>query len=279
MTKTIILELFQPFAQYRNPFTFFYGQSYPLPPKSTIIGMLQNITNNYYDVSFFDLQVSIHGGFESLFWNYQNLIKSSPNDIKLMNYKGKVKLWNQKRPLYNKGIKSQRSPVSQQELFNGHLFIFIKGKENIIENIRNALEKPTKIPYLGRSEDIFFLKNLYHEENISCNVSSVKNNIWLNQPSYMKLNNKSKDLKFPIKGSDFSVYSIPTKVLFKNNDRIIKNKLELRDSTRRFTEFETVIHTGLNQNLYLENEVKVEKYKINDERNLIFKIPQDYGWL
>jgi CRISPR-associated protein Cas5t len=47
--KTLFVEIFQPFAQYRNPFTFYYAQSYPLPPKSTIIGMLQNATDRYYD--------------------------------------------------------------------------------------------------------------------------------------------------------------------------------------------------------------------------------------
>ena len=46
--KIFLMEIFQPFAQYRNPFTFYYAQTYPLPPKSTIIGMLQNAQNDWY---------------------------------------------------------------------------------------------------------------------------------------------------------------------------------------------------------------------------------------
>ena len=47
--QTLKVDLFLPFAQYRNPFTFFYAQTFPLPPKSTIVGMLQNLTGEYFD--------------------------------------------------------------------------------------------------------------------------------------------------------------------------------------------------------------------------------------
>jgi len=71
MEETILfVEIFQPFAQYRNPFTFYYAQTYPLPPKSTIIGMLQNACNDWYgnnqEKDWEGLKVSIHGGFESI---------------------------------------------------------------------------------------------------------------------------------------------------------------------------------------------------------------------
>ncbi|MGB9831021.1 MAG: CRISPR-associated protein Cas5, partial [Fervidicoccus fontis] len=46
--NTLFVEIFQPFAQYRNPFTFYYAQTYPLPPKSTILGMLQNAVEDWY---------------------------------------------------------------------------------------------------------------------------------------------------------------------------------------------------------------------------------------
>ncbi|MEM3374260.1 MAG: CRISPR-associated protein Cas5, partial [Candidatus Woesearchaeota archaeon] len=79
--QTIYLEIFQPFAQYRNPFTFYYAQSFPLPPKSTVIGMLQNACDDWYGhknlEEWKNLKVSIHGGCESIFWNYQQLIKGN----------------------------------------------------------------------------------------------------------------------------------------------------------------------------------------------------------
>ncbi|MEM5832075.1 MAG: CRISPR-associated protein Cas5, partial [Candidatus Aenigmatarchaeota archaeon] len=63
--RVLYIEIFQPFAQYRNPFTFYYAQTYPLPPKSTIIGMLQNAVGDWYGNKYRDswwkLKVSVHG--------------------------------------------------------------------------------------------------------------------------------------------------------------------------------------------------------------------------
>ena len=277
MEKITLLEIFQPFAQYRNPFTFYYAQTYPLPPKSTIIGMLQNITERYYDKEFHDLKVSIHGGFESFFWNYQSLIKGA-NGIALMKHKGEIKLWNQGFPLYGSGITSQRSPVFQQELFNGRLYIFLKGEEKLIEEIEKSLLNPSKIPYIGRSEDIIFLREVYSEEKFSISENTAKKNIWLTQPAYIKLKIKNDSYKeFPIKNEKFPVYSIPLKVVFKNGEDSITNKAEITKSTKRVPEFETVMYTGLDQVIYLRDEVKVVNYSINDE-NLTFKIPEEFGW-
>jgi CRISPR-associated protein Cas5t len=279
MEKITLLEIFQPFAQYRNPFTFYYAQTYPLPPKSTLIGMLQNITGRYYDEDFYDMEISIHGGFESFFWNYQSLIKGTKDGINLKKYKGEIKLWNQGFPLYGKGITSQRSPVFQQELFNGHLYIFLKGKEHLIEEIENSLLNPSKIPYIGRSEDIIFLRGIYSEEEFSISENTTKKNIWLTLPAYIKLKNKNDShQEFPIKNEKFPVYSIPLKVTFKNGGNSITNKAEITKSTKRVPEFETVMYTGLDQVIFLKDEVKVENYNIKD-RNLTFKIPSEFGWL
>ncbi len=276
--KITLLEIFQPFAQYRNPFTFYYAQSYPLPPKSTIIGMLQNITGEYYKKKFYEIKVSIHGCFESVFWNYQSLIKGS-NGIDLMKYNGKIKLWNQGFPLYGRGVTSQRSPVFQQELFNGRVYIFLKGREDLIEEMEKALLNPSKIPYLGRSEDIIFLRGVYSEEDFSFSEKIAKKNIWLTQPAYIKLKaDNGSHGEFPIKNEKFPVYSIPLKVIFKNGDKCIKNKAEITKSTKRIPEFETVMYTGLDQVIFLKDEVKVENYNIKD-KNLNFKIPEEFGWL
>jgi len=145
--RMLYIEIFQPSAQYRNPFTFYYAQSYPLPPKSTIIGMLQNAVDDWYGNRYGinrwwdDLKISVHGGFESFFWNYQQLIKGYPEIAKINN---NIVLWDfeKKAPLYGDGKKAQRTPVYQQELFNGHLFIFLRGDNELIDKIKKSLEKP-----------------------------------------------------------------------------------------------------------------------------------------
>jgi len=277
--RTLFIELFQPFAQYRNPFTFYYAQTYPLPPKSTIIGMLQNATGKYYDEDFWNLKVSVHGGFESVFWNYQNLIKG---DINLVMHKGKIELWNQSLPLYSVGLKSQRTPVYQQELFNGYLYIFIRGDTGLIELIKSSLENPKKVLYLGRSEDVVFTKNVIdvNAYNAERGVKTVKKNIWLSYPTYIKLKDKDSGKQFPIKNEKFPVYSIPVRVEFWNNGNRIKNKAELSRETERKVDFETVIHTGSDYVIYLNEGIEIEIFKLSsNDKNLIFKIPKNFGWL
>jgi len=283
--KTLYIELFQPFAQYRNQFTFYYAQSYPLPPKSTVIGMLQNATGKYYNKDFWNLKVSVHGGFESVFWNYQNLIKGniSISKVGLLNKHDRNPLGkNIWHPLYHSNIKAQRTPVYQQELFNGHLYIFIRGDTELIELIKSSLEKPKKVLYLGRSEDVVFTKNVIdiNAYDAERSVKTVKKNIWLSYPTYIKLRDKDSGKQFPIKNEKFPVYSIPIRVEFWNNGNRIKNKAELSKETERRVDFETVIHTGLDYVIYLGKDIEIEIFKLNlNGKNLIFKIPMDFGWL
>lgn len=277
--KTLYIEIFQPYAQYRNPFTFYYAQSFPLPPKSTVIGMLQNATNRFYDEEFWKLRLSIHGGFESVYWNYQQLIKGYPK----IEIKGnKLLVVNQGLPLYNEGKKAQRTPVHQQELFNGHLYIFIRGKEDLIKEIYSALEKPKKVLSLGRSEDIVFFRSLmlFDEKDNRIKHSKSERSLWLTFPTYIKkeikLNGNARRI-FPIKTHKYPVYSIPVFVAFYNNDTPIRNKAEIKkDKTERKVEFQTVIYTGFDYVIRLLEPVNYEEVIIDDKK---FRLIEDFGWL
>ena len=272
--KTLYIELFQPFAQYRNPFTFYYAQTYPLPPRSTIIGMLQNALNDWYGHErgvdkWWNLKVSVHGGFESVFWNYQQLIKG---DIELMKNGNKMEMWNQKRPLYGPSLKSQRTPVHQQELFNGRLFIFIRGNNELITEIKEALQKPKKTLSLGRSEDVIFIKKVKMVD--AKEPKPVKKSLWMTYPTYILKNLGNEG--FPIKNERYPVYSIPLKVVFKNKGNPIKNKAEITKNTEREPTFATVIHSTYQSVIYLKEEILVEKIDVDDKT---FKIPVKWGWL
>ena len=276
---TIFIEIFQPFAQYRNPFTFYYAQTYPLPPKSTIIGMLQNACDDWYGHKFgienwWALKVSVHGGFESVFWNYQQLIKGELGLTEggvWINRHDKNPGGNVWLPLYGRRITSQRSPIYQQELFNGHLYIFIKGEEKLIKKIKEAIEKPGKILYLGRSEDVIFIRSI--KEVKPDNTVLVQGDIKLTYPTYLSLKN------FPIKNKKYPIYSIPVKVIFENNGRNVKHKSEITKSTERKIEFEPIIYTGYNYSIILpENySLNVEFYTISDKEEI--RIIHPSGWL
>ncbi|MEM5832335.1 MAG: type I-B CRISPR-associated protein Cas5b [Candidatus Aenigmatarchaeota archaeon] len=268
--KTLFIEIFQPFAQYRNPFTFYYAQTYPLPPKSTIIGMLQNATEDWYGREYgeewWNLKVSIHGGFESIFWNYQRLIKG---EIEIKKENGKIILYNQGLPLYSEGIESQRSPVYQQELFNGHLYIFIKGNENLLNKVKEGLEKPRKILYLGRSEDVVFIKNVREIEPKK--RIEIKDDVKLTYPTYLLR-------EIPLINKKYPVYSIPIKVIFENEGKLVKHKAEITKNTERKVEFKTVIYTGYDYSILIEEDtiIYAEVYEDKGKEVIIF---ESYGWL
>lgn len=278
MKEEVILaiEIFQPFAQYRNPFTFYYAQSYPLPPKSTIIGMLQNALNDWYGKregdegikKWWNLKVSIHGGFESVFWNYQQLIKGNiilRNGV-LMNKDENGKLL----PLYNKGLKPLRSPTYQQELFNGHITIFLKGERDFVEKIKDSLKHPLKVLYLGRSEDVIFLKDLRLITLDEVKSERKERVLWLDYPMYIKQKN------FPIKTKRYPIYSIPVKVVFKNDNTSISHKAELNKNTLRDVTFESVIYTSYDYIIRLSKEIYVDVIEYKGKK---FKIPKECGWL
>ena len=278
--KILLIEAFQPFAQYRNPFTFYYAQTYPLPPKSAIIGMIQNAAGSYYDSKFWEIKVSVHGGFESVFWNYQNLIKATTSGITLKKYKGRPVLFNQGFPLYGEIQTSQRSPVSQQELFNGHIFIFLKGSAELINNTKDALEYPQKILYLGRSEDVIFINRIYTQDDIQISSKTVRF-FRSYYPSYIKLRIDEND-EFPIAKDKFPVYYIGTKIIFKNNGKTIHNKAEITNKTEREAQFTSVIYTGAGSVITLKEpeQIELSTFKIlNNSKKLVFKIPEEFGWL
>lgn len=275
--KTLLIELFQPFAQFRNPFTFYYAQTYPLPPKSTIIGMLQNALNDWYGNEWgierwWNLKVSVHGGFENVFWNYQQLIKATETGISIVYFKRRPTLWNQDAPLYpfrDFPITSQRSPVIQQELFNGWLYILLKGEENLLNEIKDALTTPTKVLSLGRSEDVVFVRRV---EFIDGTEKTAKE-IAIRYPTYV-----SAPLEL-LKKKEYPTYSIPVKVVFNNDGKPVKHKAEISQKTFRDVEFKSVIYVGSWKYLKFKEKVTLEEYAIGDVKLKVVNDEQATGWL
>ena len=272
MTRTLLLHCTQPFAQYRNPFTFYYAQTFPLPPKSTIIGMLQNATGKYYCGEFWKLQVSIHGGFESVFWNYSCMIKG---DVKLMNGKLMNKVMNKEFPLYGDAKTSQRTPINMQELYNGHLWIFIRADEGFPywNKLKQALEAPSKVLCLGRTEDVIFIQKV--QEISPEGEETIKKSLWTHYPTYLR--SRDRHLRnIPLKNKKYPVYSIPIQVIFKNNGKPIESKTELTKKTERDTQFKTLIYAGLDSAFYLDGQIEAEIFRVDGNT---FTIPVKYGWI
>ena len=283
--KTLLIEFFQPFAQYRNPFTFYYSQTYPLPPKSTIVGMLQNALGDWYGNErginkWWSLKVSVHGGFESVFWNYQQLIKG---EVSLVRFRGKPTLWNQwstkkERGKLNQGpihstswtLRRVPAPVFQQELFNGWLYIFLRHEdEGFLEEIKSALENPKKVLSLGRSEDVVFVKHIGFIEGTNKKAKEIA----IRYPTYVATSVEM------LKKKEYPTYSIPTKVVFRNDGKPVRHKAEISRDTLRDVEFKSVIYVGAWTFLKFNKEVDLEEYILRGKKFKVVSDKNASGWL
>ena len=127
--KILKLKLFQETACYKKPFAFKVAETYPLPPYSTVIGMLHKVLQAQ-NGEYFDMNISIQGEYEGIFSNYQNL--------RMFKASGEV----------------TAMPRNVHQLLNVNLIIHVQADDEIIEKIyKNMLEGQETVT-LGRNEDL-----------------------------------------------------------------------------------------------------------------------------
>ena len=127
--KILKMKLFQETACYKKPFAFKVAETYPLPPYSTVIGMLHKILGAK-NGEYFKMNVSIQGDYESIFSNYQTL--------RMFKGKGQV----------------TAMPRNVHQLLNINLVIHIKAEDEIIDKIYNNIVQGKETFTLGRNEDL-----------------------------------------------------------------------------------------------------------------------------
>ncbi|MEM4367795.1 MAG: CRISPR-associated protein Cas5 [Candidatus Anstonellales archaeon] len=155
--KILALKLFQPFAHYRNPFTMDHPFTFPLPPRSTVVGMLQNLIEDPYGINhekeWDDLEVYILGRNISKFRHAVNLYKADAYTFDIIQKKFPVAM--KSNPKYlneNKGFDSY------EELFGVYLLILLRGNDKILDQIKQKAGR--KVVSLGRAEDIVFFQKV-----------------------------------------------------------------------------------------------------------------------
>ena len=143
--KTIRLKLYQNMVNYKKPTSFQLKETYPLPPYSTVIGMIHNACsfNEYHE-----MDISIGGTYFS-----------KVNDL-YTRYEFSCATYEKNRhQLYteSKGKKMgiNRGVSTVECLVDVNLIIHIVPKEGqLLEVIYNKLKKPNTYLSLGRHEDI-----------------------------------------------------------------------------------------------------------------------------
>jgi len=149
--RVFLIEGYQPFAQYRNPFTMNPAQSYPLPPRSTVVGMIQNLVGDFSIGNHLDVAISGRAG--GSFYNYVRMVKGA------LKYKDGL-LWNTSDNNELPINQSQRTPIYQQELFDVRLRIFIRMTDDYFDVFNRMRKGVSKVATLGRGSDVFYIRRL-----------------------------------------------------------------------------------------------------------------------
>ena len=150
--KAIKLIARQTLASYRKPSSMQIKESYPLPPYSTVIGMIHNACGF---LEYVDMDISIQGNYYSkvndLYTRYEfkpGYYEKDRHSIKITDTTGK-----------STGI--VKGPASIELLNDVDLIIHIAPKhEEKIEEIYEGLRKPKEYLCLGRREDLLVIEKV-----------------------------------------------------------------------------------------------------------------------
>lgn len=146
--KIIRLSIFQEKASFRIPYSFEFIETYPLPPFSSVLGLIHNILN--LNNTLENINLSISGEYESIIRETVVYKKISKKESK--NY-----------------------PITVSSLLNLKTIIYIKFPDIELNKIFiNSIKNPPYFLYLGRYEDIINHIDIQEiEENIK-NIDFIK---------------------------------------------------------------------------------------------------------
>lgn len=130
--KTLRLNLFQQTVCYKKPFAMKISETYPLPPYSTVNGMLHKLLDAK---EYIPLNISIQGNYESIINNYQTIYFYKKKEITSM-------------------------PMNQHMLLNINLIIHVNAEQHILDELYNKFINLDEYLSLGRKEDLVRIDNI-----------------------------------------------------------------------------------------------------------------------
>lgn len=174
--KAIKLIARQTLASYRKPSSMQIKESYPLPPYSTVIGMIHNACGF---LEYVDMDISIQGSYHS-----------KVNEL-YTRYEFKPGFYDKTRHSVEVTSKDGKStgltigPASIELLTNVNLIIHIVPKqEEKIEEIYEGLKNPKEYLSLGRREDLLVIEKL---EKVEIEERILEKDYQLKQDAYVPL--------------------------------------------------------------------------------------------
>lgn len=248
--KVLRIQIYQPQAHYRIPFTYQRRHTYPIPPYSTVIGLLCNvlgIDNQEKDdyMQLKKIKLSIAGRFETKATEYvwfRNLSKRS--HIDRFHY------------IENRFINGHiehiggQSPVSIDVLNDVQLVIYI-GHESgdFIEKIKSSIENPAHrldVLHLGRAEDWIVFDGRpevfdISEFTVKKRDANYRYFFWI--PEKISTRNEKEQISSPFDTFEGLLYNLPTFSTVQDFEKTYN-----RNGVRSFSYIKAKLNDGIIRN-------------------------------
>lgn len=143
--KALRLKLYQQTACYKKPFAFKVSETYPLPPHSTVKGMLHAVLNA---ASLIPMQISIQGTSDSLVQDYQThyfFKKDKTQEFSLV-------IDGLDLDYELKDITTM--PIYMHMLYDVQLLIHIQAEDDVLAQLEHKIANSSTHLSLGRWEDL-----------------------------------------------------------------------------------------------------------------------------
>src|SRR5690625_3175372 len=143
--KALRLKAFQETACYTRPFANKVTETYPLPPYSTVKGMIHAVLEANELIPF---ELSIQGVYDTLITDYRKTYFVEKNTVNM--------------PIVFEGLRGEMPhfpdmksmPLYTHMLYDVHLIIHIKAEEKTLQKIYEAFSHLKTHLSLGRQEDL-----------------------------------------------------------------------------------------------------------------------------
>ena len=135
--EVLKFELFSPCATFRVPFSIKGIETYPLPPYSTIIGLIYTSLGRKWKREE-RFSVSVQGKFETIFRDYIRFRKYNTKDKEL-----------------------ETLPLQVPRLYKLHCIVHIHSEnKELLKEFEEGLKRPKVYPFLGGGEYPVFIKSV-----------------------------------------------------------------------------------------------------------------------
>lgn len=250
--KAVSVKLEQELVNYKIPTSFQLKETYPLPPYSTVIGMIHSLCG--YE-EYKEMEISIQGKY-----------LSKVNDLYTRyEFKPEMTFEEGRHQLETSGFGICRGVASAELLTEVDLLIHIIPKDqSLLQEIEKAFLSPVEFPSLGRREDLVIIKEVktvnIHEKNLESDIELDDNNTAY-IPEFML-----KNASIKLKGGALGIRQRGTR--FNLNKNYEKTNYGTDKNPKIFRKWKKV------QVVYSSKIVAIEDESIlvDDDQNIIFAV-------